>query len=146
MRHELPSGGWVDILGPADLKGLHRDRFEVAVRHQIPLSDAGDLDLARMLADRVSMDELRRNAALAVAVTAWSYTGADGEPLPVPAWDGHQLTGADSIGDYPLGDTDVIDALAADLVAKLRRPDPKAATTSASNGGSKASARNSPKA
>jgi hypothetical protein len=79
-----------------------------------------------------------------MVVEGWSYD------LPVPELgDDGQVTGLDSFGELPLDDFDELERLLAPFEEKLaRKPDPKApaaATTSSSNGSSRAKAAASPK-
>ena len=141
MRHDLPSGAWIDLKDPASLKGKDQDRYERAVRLMLPRQPDGELDVARGVAEGIDGRQLKRDAVLHCFTTAWSFTGDDGQPLPVPAIDGQFLTGQDSIGDYPLDDAQAIGELVRPYLARLDRPDPKEVTTSASNGRSRATAR-----
>ena len=141
MRHDLESGAWVEMTPLQNLRGKDRDRYERAIRFQLPYTEGGDLDVIRGTAERLNQNIIRRNAALACFVTAWSFTRGDGEPLPVPGIDDMgAIARPDVIGDYPIGDEDEIEALIAPYLAKLRRPDPKETTTSSLNGRSKAPA------
>lgn len=141
MRHDLESGAWVDMTPVGELRGKDRDRYDKAVRFQLPVTEGGDFDVIRGVAERVGIGELRRNAAMACFITAWSFVRKDGEPLPVPGLDElGAVAHLEVIGDYPIDDEDEIEALIAPYVAKLRRPDPKETTTSSLNGRSKARA------
>ncbi len=147
MRHDLPSGAWVEMRPVQDLKGKDKDRFELAVRMQLPRDADGNFDAGRTITEGMDGRVINRNAAIACFVTAWSYTGDDGEPLPVPGLDDHgTITHRESIGDYPLDDAIALGGgmvkggLLAPVLAKLEPPDPKEATTSASNGRSRAKA------
>ena len=135
MRHELESGAWVDMTPVDELRGRDRDRYERAVRFQLPVTETGDLDAVRGVAERIDSRVVRRNAAMGCFITAWSYG------LPVPGLDElGRVAHPEVIGDYPIGDEDEIEHLIAPYLAKLRRPDPKETTTSSSNGRSKARA------
>lgn len=141
MRHDLNSGAWIEIIPIQDLKGKDRDRFERAVRHEFPFDDDGEFDKAALIASRADMRDLRRNAAIACLITAWSFTQPDGSPLPLPGLDDvGAITNTSSIGDYSLDDETRIEEILVPYLVKLRRPDPKEATTSTSNGRSKAKA------
>lgn len=141
MRHDLTSGAWIEIIPVQDLKGKDRDRFNRAVRQEVPLDDEGGFDRQAAVTQRLNDGEVRRNAAIACFITAWSFTRDDGTPLPVPGLDDNgAITSRDSIGDYSLGDEDEIEDILQPYLAKLRRPDPKEATTSTSNGRSRAKA------
>jgi hypothetical protein len=142
MRHDLESGAWVEMTPVQDLRGKDRDRYEKAVRFQLPVTEGGELDVLRGVAERISISDVRRNAAMACFVTAWSFTRTGGEPLPVPGLDDMgAIARPEVIGDYPIEDEDEITALLQPYTAKLRRPDPKETTTSALNGLSRAPAR-----
>lgn len=135
MRHDLTSGAWVEMTPVADLRGKDRDRYEKAVRFQLPVTEQGDLDVIRGVAERLDTREIRRNAAMACFITAWSFD------LPVPGLDEFgKIAHPEVIGDYDLADEDEIEALIAPYLMKLRRPDPKETTTSSLNGRSKAPA------
>lgn len=141
MRHDLESGAWVEMTPLGELKGKDRDRYELAIRHQLPVDDDGDLDVTAGVAARMDFREIYRNAAMACFVTAWSFTTARGEPLPVPGLDDRgAIARPDVIGECPLDDETEIEKLLAPYVTKLRRPDPKETTTSSSNGRSPARA------
>jgi hypothetical protein len=141
VRHDLPSGAWAEMRPVQDLKGKDRDRFELAVRMQLPRDDEGGIDADRAITEGMDSRVLKRDAAIACFVTAWSFLADDGEPLPVPGLDEHgAITHRESVGDYPLDDATTLDGLLAPLLAKLAPPDPKEATTSASNGRSRAKA------
>jgi hypothetical protein len=141
MRHDLESGAWVEMPPLQDLKGKDRDRFELAIRHQLPVTEDGEFNAIRGAAERLNIRDVRRNAALACFVTAWSFEAADGTPLPVPGLDDlGKIARPEVIGDYPLADEDQLEELLAPYLAKLRRPDPKETTSSSSNGRSKARA------
>jgi hypothetical protein len=141
VRHELTSGAWIEIVPVHDLKGKDRDRFSKAVRQELPLDDDGTFDSAAAVAQRLNDSEVRRNAAIACFISGWSFTLGDGSPLPVPGLDDYgAITSKDSIGDYPIDDEDEIETILVPYLVKLRRPDPKEATTSTSNGRSKVKA------
>lgn len=141
MRHDLESGAWIEITPLQDLKGKDRDRFDKVIRFALPLTEAGDLDAIRTVAERLDMREVRRDAAMACFITAWSFETAPGEPLPVPGLDElGRIARPEVIGDYPLDDENAIEEILAPYLVKLRRPDPKETTSSSSNGRSKARA------
>jgi hypothetical protein len=145
MRHELESGAWVEMTPVQDLRGRDRDRYEKAVRFGLPVTEDGEIDVLRGVAERINLWEVRRDAAIGCFITAWSFTREDGEPLPVPGLDElGRVAHPEVIGDCPLDDETEIEALIAPYITKLRRPDPKETTTSSLNGRSRAPAR-SPK-
>jgi hypothetical protein len=136
VHRDLKSGASIDIKPLQDLKGKDRARFERAVRFELPVNDEGELDRAMGVALRLDGREVRRNAAIACFITAWSFD------LPVPGLDDlGRITSAESIGDYPIDDELELDEILQPYLDKLRRPDPKETTTSSSNGRSKATAR-----
>lgn len=140
MRHDLESGAWIEITPLQDLKGKDRDRFDRVMRFGLPITEGGDFDTIRAVAERLDTREVRRNAAMACFITAWSFE-AGGEPLPVPGLDElGRIAHPEVIGDYPIDDETEIEAILAPYLVKLRRPDPKETTTSSSNGRSKARA------
>jgi hypothetical protein len=141
VRHDLESGAWIEVTPLQDLKGKDRDRYDKAVRFELPVTEGGDLDVIRGVAERLDTRAIRRMAAVACFITAWSFETAPGEPLPVPGLDDMgRIARPDVIGDYPIGDENEIEAVLAPYLVKLRRPDPKEATTSSSNGRSRARA------
>jgi hypothetical protein len=141
VRHDLESGAWIEITPLQDLKGKDRDRFDKVMRFGLPVTEVGDFDSIRAVAERLDTREVRRNAAMACFITAWSFGAADGTPLPVPGLDElGRIAHPEVIGDYPIDDGTEIEAILAPYLVKLRRPDPKETTTSTSNGRSKARA------
>jgi hypothetical protein len=141
VRHDLESGAWIEITPLHDLKGKDRDRFDKVMRFGLPVTEGGDFDAIRAVAERLDTREVRRNAAMACFISAWSFTGPGGEPLPVPGLDElGRIAHPEVIGDYPLDDEDEIGQILAPYLVKLRRPDPKETTTSSSNGRSRARA------
>ncbi len=148
MRTELQSGAWVEHRPITDLKAKDKDAMARVTRYTLPegLSVAeldGDLDVSALAAglDVMAFSLAQRNAVLARIITAWSYD------LPVPVVEGAAIIGEESIGEIPLDDFAQIEELLAPYIAKLqRRPDPKGATISSSNGSSKASPRGSHRA
>jgi hypothetical protein len=140
VRHDLESGAWIEITPLHDLKGKDRDRFDKVMRFGLPVTEGGEFDAIRAVAERIDTRGLRRDAAMACFITAWSFESG-GEPLPVPGLNElGQIAHPEVIGDYPLDDETEIEAILAPYLVKLRRPDPKETTTSSSNGRSKARA------
>lgn len=140
MRHDLPSGAWLEIKPVQDLKGKDADRYRRAVRMMLPRTTEGDLDVKLGVALGIDTREVKRDAAIACFVTAWSYLGDDDAPLPVPELADSAVTSRESVGDYPLDDARAIDDIIRPYLTKLDPPDPKETTTSSSNGRSKAKA------
>ena len=151
MRTELESGAWVEHRPLGDLKGKDKDALTRVIRYSLPAGiDLEHPDLAA-LASGMPMQEFtlrQRDATWAQVITAWSFTAGDGTPLPVPHVQDSDIADVESFGEIPLDDFEEIEALLAPYLAKLqRRPDPKgsqSATTSASNGSSRARAPPSP--
>jgi hypothetical protein len=140
MRHEFESGEWVEYRPVTEMKHKHRTRLLKVTRASLPLDEDGELDKAVIKAEYRGMavynldySDSQLAALCALAVTAWSY------PVPVPELteDGYGVLHADSIGET---DLELADVLEPHLRRLTRDPDPKAATTSASNGRSKATA------
>ena len=157
MRTDLESGAWIEHRPIQELKGKDRDaimrsgRFAFSLPAQ--LDQAGIQAAVAEAASNVGPHEFGityRNATWGRVLTAWSFTGDDGAPLPLPATenDGH-VVNAGSIGELPLDDFAALEDLFAPYVAKLlRQPDPKGSpsgTTSSSNGSPRARATGSPK-
>jgi hypothetical protein len=71
MRVELTSGGWVDIVDPADLRDKDRKAVNKAVTLQ--MDEAGKPVIPG------DMDDNMRDALLKRIVTAWSF-----EAIPLP--------------------------------------------------------------
>jgi hypothetical protein len=129
----------VEILPIDGLRTRHKDDVEIAANYGIPVASDGEVDFTeidKMPGGRRIFNlrwiRHRRNLVLATVVSAWSYD----LPLPVIAESG-ELLNEDSIGETDTELTGLIDAYVEKL---LREPNPKAATTSASNGRSRAKA------
>lgn len=148
MRTELPSGAWVEHRPIHELKRRDKRAMSSVLRLVLPLTADGELDTAAAAEGVTLTGGLMYEAATTAAaciLTGWSYD------LPLPRWDAErQVTenGA-SLDEIPLEDSDALDALLAPYTAKLlARPDPKdprTATTSSSNGSSRAKAPSSPR-
>lgn len=142
MRHEFPSGAWIEVIPVQDLKMKHRDRLAEMAQDGTPMKD-DDVDWAAIDALpggrsrwSVRWARHRRNIAIAMMLTGWSYD----LPLPQINADG-DLVNEDSIGE---ADPELA-AFIEPYIEKLTRdPDPKGTTTSTSNGRSKAKAAASP--
>lgn len=138
MRHELASGGWVDVRPIQDLKAKDKFAVSAAVKMLIPVNEDGEPDVSDGVALGGAMQTRAFNAVIARVVTAWSFD------LPKPVYEFEQVTHEDSIDELPLDDFNEIEALLAPYQAKLRqRPNPKGATTSTSSGPSRAKANGS---
>lgn len=136
MRTTLTSGSWVEHRPIQDLKGADKRALARIGKPEVVLTPSGEPDLGSMLGgmDIMTWVSDQQDAAWALVISAWSWE------LPVPAFDGHQVTGAEVFGEIPLDDYEELETLFAPFLAKLtRKPDPKGTTTSSSNGSSRAS-------
>jgi hypothetical protein len=142
MRTTFTSGAWVEHVPIQELKGKHKRNLEPVGRPQSVYRD-GELDKEATMSglDITTWLQAKRDAIWAMVVEGWSYD------LPVPELgDDGQVTDLDSFGELPLDDFDELVALLTPYGEKLTRtPDPKGATTSSSNGSSRAKAAASPK-
>ncbi|MGW0795897.1 hypothetical protein [Streptomyces sp. NPDC002692] len=103
-RINLPSGAWVELRDPRELRRGDKKR----ALKMVPISEEGDLTLG--------MPSDMADGVLAVMITAWSYD------LPVP------VTPA-SLDHLPMEDGNAIEELDAIKAAhKLLFPDPPAKT------------------
>lgn len=135
MKTIFESGAWVEHRPIQDLKAKDKDAVSLSVKMVIPLTEDGELDRSQGMAFSGAMQLAARNAVLARVVTAWSYD------WPVPHYEAGEVHGAELIDEIPIDDFNELEELLAPYLAKLRqKPDPKGATTSASNGSSRASA------
>lgn len=135
MRTDLASGAWVEHRPIQDLKAKDKDAVTLSVKMAIPVTEDGEIDRSQGLLMSGAMQLAARNAVLARVITGWSYDA------PVPYFEAAEVHNEESIDEIPLDDFNEIEALITPYLAKLRdRPDPKGATTSASNGSSRASA------
>ena len=144
MKYDLPDGEWVDLIDPGSLKMKHRDAFGDAGRLVTPVDDDGGMDRAAIAGMPGGVkrfatvwNRARRNAAIALAVTAWSYD------LPVPEMGEY----GEILSEASIGEVDpMIESLTEPHFQRLsaEQPDPKAASGSASNGHSKAKALSRP--
>ncbi len=141
MRTTLESGAWIEHVPVQDLKGKHiRDYSRVAKMRMSrdDVDDDGEVDVGGLVErmDLAEMDEARHDALWAMLITAWSF------PFPVPQFDraSGTVSGAEVLEDISADDYEEIDATLDPHAKKLRRrPNRGGATTSASNGSSKAS-------
>lgn len=135
MKTELASGAWVEHRPIQDLKAKDKDAVSLSVKMAIPITEEGEIDRSQGLLMSGSMQLAARNAVLARVITGWSYE------WPVPYFEAAEVHNEESIDEIPIDDFNEIEELLSPYLAKLRqRPDPKGATTSASNGSSRASA------
>jgi hypothetical protein len=140
VRTELESGAWIEHVPVQDLKGKHiRDYARVAKMRMTrdDVDDDGEVDVGGLVErmDVADMDEARHDALWAMLITAWSF------PFPVPQFDraSGTVAGAEVLEDIGADDYEEIDRILDPHAKKLRRrPSPKKATTTASNGSSRA--------
>ena len=141
MKTTLESGAWIDHRPIQDLKAKDKDAVSESVKMAIPVTSDGEIDLSQGVAMSGIMQIAARNAAMARVITAWSYD------YPVPYFEAHEVHDAESIDEIPLDDFNEIEALIDPYLTKLRqRPSPKGATTTSSNGSSRAKAGSSHRA
>ena len=138
MKTTLESGAWVEHRPIQDLKAKDKDAVSLSVKMAIPVTEDGEIDRSQGLLMTGAMQLAARNAVLARVITGWSYEA------PVPQFEASEVHNADSIDEIPIDDFNEIEELLAPYLAKLRqKPNPKAqtaATTTSSNGSSRASA------
>ena len=140
MRTDLPSGAWVEHRPIQDLRAKDKDAVSMSVKMAIPLTEDGEVDRSQGMVFSGAMQLAARNAVIARVITGWSYD------VPVPYFEAGEVHNESSIDEIPIDDFNEIEELMAPYLAKLRqKPNPKAATTSASNGSSKASGHPSPR-
>lgn len=143
MRITFESGGWVEVIPPQNLKMKHRDTYKELVYSETPLDAEGNADKALIETWPGGWPKyvrtwtrLRDALVAAIILTGWSY----GDVRPAISEDGTQLLNRESLGEADLEFMDVIEMY---LEQFTREPDPKArvvATTTSSNGRSKAKA------
>lgn len=142
MRIDLPSGAHVEIVPVQDLKGKHiriMGRVAKMRMSRDDVDDDGEVDVGGLVErmDLADMDEARHDALWALLITGWSF------PFPVPQLERASgiVTGAEVLDEIEAEDYAAIDEILDPHSKKLRRkPNPKKATTSASNGSSRAKA------
>jgi hypothetical protein len=146
LRTTLESGAWIEHTPIQELKGIHRRKLERAGKPRVSsaaIDDSGQVNVGALMAgvDFGAFAAVKRDALWALLIERWSYD------FPVPQLeetdDGLVAVG-DGFDEIPLDDYDEIESLFEPFAKKLnRRPNPKAraaATTTASNGSSRASA------
>jgi hypothetical protein len=144
MRTTLTSGAWVEHTPIQELRGKHKRNLDRVGKPRPVFGAGGEYDQAATMSgmDVMGWQAARRDAVWAMVITGWSYE------LAVPELgDGGQVADVDSFGELPLEDFEELEALLKPFEEKLaRRPDPKGAITSGSNGSSRESAAASPTA
>lgn len=132
MRHDLPSGAWIEMRPVQDLKVRDREVYEAPLQFEIGMTDEGKPDLSGRKFS-LALPVAQRRSLLCRLLTAWSYD------LPLPRWAGG-IENEDSFSELPLADWDAIEDLLQPYIGKIKvRPDPKgspSATSTGSNGSS----------
>lgn len=141
MRHDLSSGDWIDIRPLQSLKQRDQDVYDGAIKIYVTFDKDGNPDMSKLPLS-MSLQKVRRNALLARLLIGWSFKieGTE-EPLPLPRWisDDQGMEHDESVGELPIDDAHEIWAIVQPYIEKCdRKPDPKAMTTSGSNGTSRA--------
>lgn len=138
MRTTLESGAWIDHVPIQDLRFGHKRKLDRHTKLTVPSGAVGedgavDMDAIMGAVDMVEFSAAKQDALWALVIEKWSFD------LPVPELAGGEVENAESFDELPLDDAEEIEALFAPFAAKLaKRPNPKGATTSASNGSSRA--------
>jgi hypothetical protein len=134
LKTTLASGAEIEHRPIQDLKAKDKDAVSASVKMAIPLNEEGELDRSNGLMMGGAMQLAARNAVISRVITAWPYG-------PVPHYEAGEVHGAELIDEIPLDDFNEIEALIDPYLKKLRqKPSPKASTTSASSGSSRAGA------
>ena len=142
VRSTLESGAWIDHVPVQDIKGKHIRDYARAGKNRISrdaVDDDGNVDVGTIV-EQMDMGETQENkhdALWAIVITAWSYQ------VPVPVFDrgSGETSGVEVLDELPGDDYAEIDRLLAPFGKKLTaKPNPKGATTSSSNGSSRARA------
>jgi hypothetical protein len=146
MHYEFKSGESMEIRPLQSLKAKDRDAYEAVVRVFIKFDDEGKPDLSE-LPFSMSLAALQRNALISRLVKGWTFKDDDGQPLPVPTWNGSmdEVTDSGSVGEIGIDDFDELMEVLAPYITKVtRKPDPKETTTGDSRSTSKARESDSP--
>ncbi len=142
MQHTLESGETIDlrpVKGPNGLKAKDKDAYEAAIKLYVEFDDKGMPDMSG-IPFSMSLTKLQRNALLARLLLGWSLKDDDGNPLPLPAWNGEQdsIDNEASLGEIDIDSWNEIEEILEPYIAKVaRKPDPKGTTTASSNGTSR---------
>jgi hypothetical protein len=142
MRTTLESGAWIEHVPIQDLKGKQiRDYARAGKGHigRDAVDDEGNVDIRAVVeaTDIGEKQQARHDALWAIVISAWSYE------FPVPVFDrgAGETSGAEVLEEIPADDYREIDKMVEPFEKKLTaRPNPKGATTSSSNGSSRAKA------
>lgn len=140
MRTTLESGAWIEHVPVQDLKGKHIRDYARAGKNRITrdaVDDDGQVDVGTVVEqmDLGEQQEHKHDALWAIVLTAWSWD------FPVPVFDrgSGSTSGTEVLDEIPADDYGEIDEVLKLHVKKLTaKPSPKGATTSASNGSSRA--------
>lgn len=142
MRTELESGAWVEHTPIQDLKARDKDAVSRLVTANLPVTEGQEMP-GLDAEGRADLLMLQRDAVWAQVLSGWSFD------LPLPVISGAVIGNRESLAELPLDDYDELIALLTPFAVKLLRvPSPKgppAATTSSSNGSSRARAHGSRK-
>jgi hypothetical protein len=139
---ESGSGAWIEHVPFQDLKGKHIRLYARAGKNRISgdaVSDDGDVDVRKIVTeqDLGETQEIKHDALWAIVITAWSYDF----PVPVFERGTGAVSGSGVLDEIPADDYEAIDELLKPYAKKLAaKPNPKGATTSGSNGSSRARA------
>jgi hypothetical protein len=142
MRTTLESGAWIEHTPIQDLKGKHIRAYARAGKNRMSrdvVDDDGNVDVGSVVEamDLGETAENKHDALWAIIITAWSWEFA------VPQYDrGSGLTsGIEVLDELDAEDYAAIDELLKPFAKKLTaKASPKGATTSSSNGSSRAKA------
>lgn len=145
MRTTLESGAWIEHVPIQDIKGKHIRAMQRAGKSRLSrdvVDDEGEVDVGAVVEsmDLGEMQETKHDALWALIIESWSYD------FPVPQLDRAAgiVTGAEVLDEIPGEDYQEIDLLLQPFEKKLvAKPRPKEATTSGSNGSSRAKANGS---
>ena len=148
MQTTLESGAWIKHVPIQDIKGKHIRDYARAGKGRIAdeaVDDEGQVDVRALVTgmDLGEAQEEKHDALWAIVIESWSYE------FPVPKFDrgSGETSGTEVLEEIPGDDYQEIDLLLQPFAKKLTaRPSPKGATTSASNGSSKAKASGSRRA
>jgi hypothetical protein len=140
MRHDLKSGAWVEMRPVQDLKVRDREVYEAPLLDfEVSIGANGKPDMSGRKFS-LKVPQAQKRALLCRLLTAWSFE------LPRPSWAGG-IENEESFSELALGDYDEITTLLDPYITKIsQKPDPKGsrrATTTASNGSSTTTGRDS---
>jgi hypothetical protein len=137
VRTTLESGAWIEHVPVQDLKGKHIRAIARVAKMRMSrddVDDEGEVDVGGLVErmDLADMDEARHDALWALLIEKWSWD------FPVPVLDSGIVSGGEVLAEIGADDYAEIDEVLDPHSKKLRRkPNPKKATTSSSNGSSR---------